>query len=74
MKAIVLNNIEDNYRLAVEEVPTPVASEGDVVVKLKAAALNRRDVMIASGSYPGTEVQKSLVLMVLEKLLQLVMV
>lgn len=58
MKAIVLNNIEDNYRLAVEEVPTPVAGEGDVVVKLKAAALNRRDVMIASGSYPGTEVPK----------------
>ena len=58
MKAIVLNNIEDNYRLAVEEVPTPVAAEGDVVVKLKDVALNRRDVMKASGSYPGTEVPK----------------
>ena len=34
MKAIVLNNIEDNYRLVREEVPIPVG-EGDVVVKLK---------------------------------------
>lgn len=50
MKAIVLNNVEDNYNLSIQDVQKPVANAGEVVVKLKAAALNRRDVMIVSGN------------------------
>jgi NADPH:quinone reductase-like Zn-dependent oxidoreductase len=36
----------------VVEVPVPVPGEGEVLVKLKAAALNHRDIWINQGKYP----------------------
>ncbi len=35
------------------EVPDPVAAEGEVIVKVEAAALNKRDYWITKGKYPG---------------------
>ena len=39
--------------LAVEDVETPVPDRGQVLVRLRAASLNFRDLMIARGQYPG---------------------
>ena len=50
MKAVVFSEVQ---RLAVDHVANPVAAAGEVVVQLKAAALNHRDVWIKSGQYAG---------------------
>src|SRR5579872_6521106 len=39
--------------LRLEEVPDPVPSAGQVVVRLRAAALNHRDLFICQGQYAG---------------------
>jgi NADPH:quinone reductase-like Zn-dependent oxidoreductase len=53
MKAIVLREIGpvDNFRL--EEVPDPSPKAGEVVVRLRAAALNHRDLWISRDKYPN---------------------
>ena len=51
MKALVLNEIKEP--LILQERPGPKAGKGQVIVKLKAAALNRRDYWITQGLYPG---------------------
>lgn len=51
MKALVL--VGKNEPLAYQEVETPQNREGSVVVKLRAAALNHRDVWIQKGLYAG---------------------
>src|SRR6478736_1958954 len=38
--------------LAYETVPDPVPADGEVLVELRCAALNRRDSYVASGTYP----------------------
>jgi zinc-binding alcohol dehydrogenase/oxidoreductase len=53
MNAIVIEEIKKP--LAYKEMPDPVAAEGEVVVDIKAAALNHRDVWITKGMYPGIE-------------------
>ena len=50
MKAVVLSGVQS---LAVDHVANPVAAPGEVIVQLKAAALNHRDVWIKSGHYAG---------------------
>ncbi len=40
-------------RLALREVPEPQTREGEALVSLRAAALNRRDLWILLGKYPG---------------------
>ncbi|MFI9237289.1 SDR family NAD(P)-dependent oxidoreductase [Streptomyces sp. NPDC053079] len=40
------------YRLTWDERPTPVPGEGEVVVSVRAAALNYRDIMVATGLLP----------------------
>lgn len=55
MKAIVLEETGNYNQLKWQEVPTPSAGHGEVVIKLKTAALNRRDLMVISGNYPGTK-------------------
>jgi NADPH:quinone reductase-like Zn-dependent oxidoreductase len=53
MKAIVLRETGDPSLLRLEDVPDPVPGPAEVVVRLRAAALNRRDVWIRRGQYAG---------------------
>jgi NADPH:quinone reductase-like Zn-dependent oxidoreductase len=52
MKAIVIDGAGGPEVLKIKEVPDPKAGEGEVVVKVVAAALNRADVMQRQGNYP----------------------
>jgi len=51
MKALVLNEVKQPPLL--QERPSLEPGRGQVIVKLKAAALNRRDYWITQGLYPG---------------------
>lgn len=51
MKAIQL--LETKQPLALTDIPQPTAGPGEVLINLKAAALNHRDVFIQHGLYPG---------------------
>ena len=51
MKAIVLEAL--GQPLVLKEVDTPTLSAGEGLVKIKAAALNRRDYWITVGKYAG---------------------
>jgi NADPH:quinone reductase-like Zn-dependent oxidoreductase len=42
-------------KIALEEMPKPTPAKGEVLVRLKAAALNRRDQWMREGLYPGTQ-------------------
>lgn len=53
MKAVVLAETGGPEKLKVEEVPTPSPGAGMVRVKLRAAALNRRDYWMTVGLYPN---------------------
>ena len=44
--------IHEGGELRYETVPDPVAAPGEVVVELRTAALNRRDLLVAGGTYP----------------------
>lgn len=55
MKAMVLKELGGPEQLRYEEVPDPAPGPGEVVVRLRAAALNRRDVYVTYGQYPGIE-------------------
>lgn len=52
MKAILVNK---DKSLRWDEVPDPVLSEGDVLIKVAYAALNRADLMQREGDYPPPE-------------------
>lgn len=51
MKAIVITDRSEPIQIVEKEVPQP--GKGEVLVKLRAAALNRRDQWIREGMYPG---------------------
>jgi len=53
MNAIVLREIGGPERLALEHIPDPQPGPGEVVVRLRAAALNHRDAWIRQGLYAG---------------------
>jgi zinc-binding alcohol dehydrogenase/oxidoreductase len=53
MKAMVLREVGGPANLRYEEVEIPSPKAGEVLVRLKFAALNRRDVFITQGLYPG---------------------
>lgn len=50
MKALVLN---DDKSLILKEVNKPSITDGDVLVRIKASALNHREIWIQKGLYPG---------------------
>lgn len=52
MRAVVLRGIGGPEQLAVEEVPEPVAGDGEAVVEVRAAGVNFADVLIRLGRYP----------------------
>lgn len=51
MKAVILNGINQPFEYT--EVPKPAAGPGEVVVQIKAAAFNHRDIWIQQGQYAG---------------------
>jgi NADPH:quinone reductase-like Zn-dependent oxidoreductase len=53
MKAIVLRELGAAENLKLEEVPDPQPGAGEAIVRLKAAALNHRDVFIWQKLYPN---------------------
>src|ERR671916_1468427 len=53
MKAMVLHELGGPDNLSYEDVPEPEPGPGETVVRLRAAALNRRDVFVTYGQYPG---------------------
>lgn len=53
MKALVLNEVGSIRGLKYQDVPDPVAAAGEAVVRLRASALNHRDVFICRGLYPN---------------------
>ena len=54
MKAAVLEKLHEP--LVFRDLDTPVAAPGEVLVQLKAAGLNHRDLWIQKGLYPGVKV------------------
>ena len=55
MKAVVLHELEGPESLRYEDVEDPEPSSGEIVVRLRNAALNRRDVFVTQGMYPGAK-------------------
>jgi zinc-binding alcohol dehydrogenase/oxidoreductase len=53
VKAIVLHGAGEPETVRLEDVPDPTAGPGQVVVRLRAAALNHRDLYICRGQYAG---------------------
>jgi zinc-binding alcohol dehydrogenase/oxidoreductase len=53
MKAMVLHELGGPDQLSYEDVPETEPGPGETVVRLRAAALNRRDVFVTYGQYPG---------------------
>jgi zinc-binding alcohol dehydrogenase/oxidoreductase len=51
MKAIVLHGVSEPEALRPEDVADPTPGPGEAVVRLRAAALNRRDLYICRGQY-----------------------
>jgi zinc-binding alcohol dehydrogenase/oxidoreductase len=60
MQAVRLNEIGGPQNLRVETIPDPEPGEGQIVVSIKRAAFNRRDVFITQGLYPGIELPRTL--------------
>ena len=58
MKAVVVN---EGGGLSYEDFPDPVAGSGEVVVELKAAAINRRDLLLRNPPGPAYEFPKPIV-------------
>ncbi|MGH7330672.1 MAG: quinone oxidoreductase family protein, partial [Polyangiaceae bacterium] len=60
MKAVRLTELGGPEKLRVEEIPDPKPGAGEALVRIKRAALNRRDVFITQGLYPGIDLPKTL--------------
>lgn len=60
MRAARLHEIGGPWSLRVEDIPIPEPGPGEVLVRLRAAALNRRDVFITQGLYPGITLPRTL--------------
>ena len=54
MKAVVITRLGGPEGLEVRDVPEPIPSAGEELVRVEAAGLNFADTMAASGGYPGT--------------------
>lgn len=53
MKAIIITKPGGPEVLKIEERPTPIPSENEVLIKVKAAGLNRSDIAQRKGNYPA---------------------
>ncbi len=55
MKALVLNELGGPENLVIQDIKEPEPAEGEVRIRIKRAALNRRDVWITVGKYPRVQ-------------------
>jgi zinc-binding alcohol dehydrogenase/oxidoreductase len=55
MKAVILHELGEPEQLRYQDTQKPEPKPGEVLVRIKAAALNRRDVWIRRGRYSGIE-------------------
>ena len=53
MRAIVIQGPGGPEQLALRDVPSPSASRGEVVVRVRATAVNRADLLQRMGLYPA---------------------
>jgi zinc-binding alcohol dehydrogenase/oxidoreductase len=60
MKAVRLHEIGGPQNLQVDDIALPIPSEGEILVRVRAAAFNRRDVFITQGLYPGISLPRTL--------------
>ncbi len=60
MKAVRLHELGGPAKLTLEEIDRPAPGEDEVLVRIHAAAFNRRDVFITQGLYPGIELPRTL--------------
>jgi zinc-binding alcohol dehydrogenase/oxidoreductase len=60
MKAVRLNEIGGPHNLRLETIADPAPGEGEILVRVKRAAFNRRDVFITQGLYPGITLPRTL--------------
>lgn len=60
MKAVRLHETGGPQKLTVDEIAQPAPAPGEILVRIKRAAFNRRDVFITQGLYPGIELPKTL--------------
>jgi NADPH:quinone reductase-like Zn-dependent oxidoreductase len=60
MKAVRLHETGGPQQLRIDEVDVPAPGDDEIVVRVRAAAFNRRDVFITQGLYPGIELPKIL--------------
>ena len=60
MRAVRLNELGGPEKLTLEQIPDPVPAAGEICVRVRYAALNRRDVYITQGLYPKIELPKTL--------------
>lgn len=51
-RCALIRQPDGTYRLTFEQVPVPAPAERDVLVRVRAASLNRRDVYVLKGQYP----------------------
>lgn len=56
MRAILLRELGGPEQFRLEEVEKPIPNAHEVLVKLKASALNRRDIYVRMGQYPGIKI------------------
>ncbi len=60
MRAVRLTELGGPEKLHVADVPKPEAGPGQIVVRVKRAAFNRRDVFITQNLYPGISLPRTL--------------
>jgi zinc-binding alcohol dehydrogenase/oxidoreductase len=60
MKAVRLNEIGGPQNLRIETIADLTPGQGEILVNVKRAAFNRRDVFITQGLYPGIELPRTL--------------
>lgn len=60
MRAVRLTELGGPEKLHVEEIADPTPEPGEILVQIRRAAFNRRDVFIAQGLYPGIQLPVTL--------------
>ncbi|MDQ6825890.1 MAG: zinc-binding dehydrogenase [Candidatus Eremiobacteraeota bacterium] len=60
MRAVRLHEIGGPQQMRIDAIDNPVPSPGEILVRIRAAALNHRDIFITQGLYPGIALPRTL--------------